>query len=354
MIQVKPNIAAMSPYSPPWSGLDRAGYLRLDLNENTLEPPKHVTEALRQYADENRIQMYPEYGKFLSKLAHYTETDEDHLIVTNGSDHAIDIILRAFLGPGDAMVIAQPGFAIFEMVAQAIGAKVCGVPYGQDLRFPYDEFVSAITPETRLIVIINPDNPTGSAVPLSQIQVILDRNPDIPVIVDEAYFEYTKETALGFLESHPNMIITRTFSKAFAMAGLRLGYVIAHPDIISQFYKIRGPFDVNSCAMVAAQAQIDLPDAWKEYVHEIMTISKPYIERFFDENRVQYYPGSAHFMLVQPGNRDKAVQYLKDHGILVRPMNASLIQDTFRMNVGTLDQTKRFSEVYEKFIKEFQ
>ncbi len=348
MIQVKPHIAEMSPYSPPWSNLDRAGYLRLDLNENTQEPPKHVTEALKRYIGKNRVQMYPEYGKFLSKLAHYAEVNEDQLIITNGSDQAIDIILRAFLGPEDTMVIAQPGFPIFEMVARVIGANVCGVPYGQDLVFPYNKFVNAITPKTGLIVIINPDNPTGSTVSLSQIRTILENNPDIPVIVDEAYYEYTKVTALDFLKSHPNMIITRTFSKAFAMAGLRLGYAIGHPDIISQFYKIRGPFDVNSCALVAAESQIDFPGAWNQYIHEIMTISKPYLEKFFNENGVRYYSGAAHFMLVYPENRDKAVQYLKDHDILVRPMMADLIKNTFRMNVGTLEQTKRFTEVYMK------
>jgi len=179
----------------------------------------------------------------------------------------------------------------------------------------------------------------------------LDDNPDIPVIVDEAYFEYTGITSLDFLDTHPNLIITRTFSKAFAMAGLRLGYIIAHPDIISQFYKIRGPFDVNNCATLVAETQIDFPDAWKEYVHEVMNVSKPRLERFFDENGVRYYPGAAQFMLVQPQDRDGAVQYLKDHGILVRPMVAELIRHTFRMNIGTLEQTEQFIEVYKAFIE---
>ncbi len=351
MIYVKKNIAEMSPYAPPWSGLDRTEYLRLDLNENTLGPPKKVVEDLKDYIGEGRIQMYPDYRKFLPKLAQYVGVDEDRLILSNGSDQAIDIILRAFLGRGSKMVIAQPGFPIFDQVAGIIGAEIQGVPYKRDMKFPIAEFNQAIGPETALIVIINPNNPTGSTVSLGEIRAILKSNPDIPVVVDEAYYEYTATTALGFLADYPNLIVTRTFSKAFAMAGLRLGYIVAHPDIVSQFYKIRGPFDVNSCALIAAGSQIDYADEWKQYIDETMNDSKPYLEWFFNENDVEYYPGAAHFMLVKPDDRDEVVRYLKANGILVRPMTAPLIEDTFRMSVGTLEQTKRFAEVYACFLR---
>ena len=354
MIQVKSNIAKMVSYSPPWSNIDRTKYLRLDLNENTQNPPEHVIEALKKNIDEKRIQLYPAYGNFLKKLAQYTKTDVDRLIITNGSDQAIDIVLRAFLDTRNNMVIAQPGFPIFNQVAGVIGSELIGVPYDNELHFQFDDFINAINQHTALIVIINPDNPTGSAVSLETIKTILDMNPEVPVFVDEAYFEYTGVTAQIFLKSFSNLIITRTFSKAFAMAGLRLGYIIAHPDIIFQLYKIRGPFDINSCALVAAEAQIDYPDQWKNYVHEIMNNSKPFLEQFFMENNVIFYSGAAHFMLVRPKNRDQAVQYLKNHGILVRPMTAPLIKDTFRMNVGMLDQTKKFSEVYAQYLQEVE
>ncbi|MCP4692312.1 MAG: aminotransferase class I/II-fold pyridoxal phosphate-dependent enzyme [Desulfobacterales bacterium] len=352
MIEVKPYISEMPIYSPPWSRLDRTKYLRFDLNENSDAPAENVIAALKRYIDERRIQMYPEYVDFLPKLAEYAGVGEENLILTNGSDNAIDIILRAFLGPGDVMAIAQPGFPIFEQVAGVIGAETRGVPYKEDLSFPYDDFVRAAAGAS-LIVLINPDNPTGSAISLSRIQHILEENPDAPVLVDEAYFEYTGVTALEFLETHANLIITRTFSKAFAMAGLRLGYAIAHPDIITQFHKIRGPFDVNVCAIVAAEAQIDQPGPWKKHVDEVMNISKPFLEDFLKEHDVRLFPGAAHFLLIKPGDRDNAVRYLKENGILVRPMTAPLIRDSFRMNIDTLDRTKRFIEVYKKFLTEF-
>jgi histidinol-phosphate aminotransferase len=332
--------------------MDRAQYIRFDLNENTLPPPEHVKTALRQYIDDNRIQMYPDYSALIPKLAQYADADENCLTVTNGSDHAIEIVLKAFLDTGDEMIMASPGFPMFTQFAGVIGAKVHGVPYYPAMRFPYDELTQAIGPKTRLIAIINPDNPTGIAVSLSHIEQILSSFSNTPVIVDEAYFEFTGNTALSFLKSNPNLIIIRTFSKAFAMAALRLGYIIAHPDIIIQINKIRGPFDVNSCALIAASAQIEFPNCWKQYVHEVMAIAKPYVENFFDKNGIHYYQGAANFMLVKPDNRDKAVEYLKNHGILVRPMTAPFINNTFRMNIGTLEQTKKFVEVYKQYIIE--
>ncbi len=352
MIQVKHHIAEMSTYKPPWSCMDRSQFLRLDLNENTLPPPNHVKMALKKYIDDNRIQMYPDYWRFLPKLSQYANVDQEQLLVTNGSDQAIEIVLRAFLGMNDEMVMAQPGFPMFTQISGVIGARVIGVPYYPDLRFPYKEFFEALTSETKLVVLINPDNPTGASVSMSTIEDVLNFRHDLPVLVDEAYFEFTAETAIHFLKSHPNLIILRTFSKAFAMAGLRLGYIIAHPDIISQFYKIRGPFDVNACALIAAEAQLDFDKAWKQFVNETMTVSKPYLEAFFKENNVCYYPGKAHFVLVQPTDKNNAVHYLKKNGILVRPMIAPSIKKTFRMNVGTLEQTKQFIHVYKSYIME--
>ncbi|MGE0083760.1 MAG: histidinol-phosphate transaminase [Desulfococcaceae bacterium] len=349
MIRVKPYIASMSPYSPPWSNMDRSGFLRMDLNENTLNPPEHVIRALKNWLDQKRFQMYPEYSRFMPKLANYAKVEQNQLMLSNGSDQAIEVILRAFLEPGDEMLIAQPGFPIFEQVTRAIGAVVRAVPYTKDLQFPWDEFMQSLTPDISLVVLINPDNPTGSSISLSRIREVLETASDVPVIVDEAYFEYTGLTALELLAEYPNLIITRTFSKAFAMAGLRLGYLIAHPDMVAEFHKIRGPFDINSCAIIAAEAQLDNPAQWQAYIHEIMKVSKPWLENFFAENRISYYPGAAHFMIVEPKNRDGVVQYLKDNGILVRPMVAPLIRHTFRMNLGTLEQTKRFAEVYMRY-----
>lgn len=350
MIQVKKHIAAMSAYSPPWTGLDRTRYLRFDLNENTQPLPEHVRAALKKLADENTLQMYPNYADFMPKLGQFLQQDPDNLIITNGSDQAIDILLRAFLEQDDAMLIARPEFPIFAQFAQVMNVAIQGVPFNPDMSFPFESFSKAVTEQTKLIVIINPNNPTGSVVSIEQIKQILTDHPNIPVIVDEAYYEFTGLTCQDLLEEHENLIITRTFSKAFAMAGLRLGYIIASKKLISEFYKIRAPFDINSCAIKAAEAQIDHQDEWQAYVREVMNQSKPLLERFFNENSVFYYPGAANFMLVRPPKRDEAVAYLKEKGILVRPMVAPAINDTFRISIGTVEEIKRFIDVYRSYL----
>jgi histidinol-phosphate aminotransferase len=346
MIQVKANIAAMTAYTAAWKDLDRRKYLRLDLNENTQPLPEHVNDALRRLIEERSLQMYPSYERFLPKLSQYANIGRDNLVITNGSDQAIHIILTAFLGRGDTLLIAEPEFPIFSQSAHIIGANIRKVPYQQDMSFPFEQFCDAIGDDTQLIVIINPNNPTGTLVSIEQIEIILSENLDIPVIVDEAYFEFTGVTSQCLLDKFPNLIIIRTFSKAFAMAGLRLGYILASVEITSQLYKIRPPFDVNCCALVAAEAQMDHPAEWQTYVREVMTVSKPMLENFFDQQGVSYYRGAANFMLVRSKQRDEIVQYLQEHGILVRPMMATLIKDTFRLGIGTALETQRFIEVF--------
>jgi histidinol-phosphate aminotransferase len=334
--------------------MDRKNFIRFDLNENSLDPPESVKSALKAFIDANRIQMYPEYGSFMETLSGYTGVPVSRLMITNGSDQAIELILRAFLQPGDTMMIARPEFPIFTQIAGVIGAAVRGIDYAPDMAFPFETFMQALEPSPELIVLINPNNPTGTPMTLAQIREILDARPETPVVVDEAYFEYTGVSAQGFLNSHPNLIITRTFSKAFAMAGLRLGYLMAREEIIAELHKIRCPFDINACALVAAKAQLADPRFWQAYVREVMTRSKPFLETFFIEHGVVFFTGAAHFFLVNPRNRDLAVRYLKESGILVRPMVADPICGTFRMNVGTLDQTRRFTEVYHAYLREHE
>ncbi len=349
-IRVRPNIQALTAYAPPWTGLDRTQFLRLDLNENTRSLPAEIRPAMERFWESGAASRYPEYQGFLPKLAAYTGTSTDNLILTNGSDQGIVILLQAFLNPGEGMVVSQPEFPIFSHAAKVLGAEVQGVPFNQDLSFPTEPFYQAINANTRLIVLINPNNPTGTPVPNAVIQTLLTRYPHLPVLVDEAYFEFTGVTALDLLSAHRNLIIIRTFSKAFAMAGLRLGYVIAHPEIIAELNKVRGPFDVNACAVAVASAQLDLPQIWRGYINEVMKIGKPYIEQALTEAQVKFFPGAANFMLVEPSNRDQAVEFIKQNGTLVRPMVAISLTKTFRLTLGPLKEMQHFMSIFSRFL----
>jgi histidinol-phosphate aminotransferase len=345
-MKLNPQLRTMTAYQPPWQGLDRRDYLRFDLGECTQPVPPHVRAALAELARDG-VQWYPNHSDFMPQLAAYVGVDTRQLLTTNGSDQAIFVLLRALLQAGDTVLMAQPGFPIFMQAAALQGAVMKNVAYRADLSFPEDEFLAAV-PEADVIVLINPNNPTGTALSLAQIEAVLQTaGADKAVIVDEAYYEFTGITAVGLLDKYPNLIITRTFSKAFALASLRLGYIVASPDLIGEFAKIRAPFDVNSAAITAAAAQLAQPTHWQAYLREVMTVSKPLAEQFFRDNTIDFYPGAAHFFLVKPADRDGVVACLKNEKILVFPMRAPGIENTFRMSVGTEAETRQFIEVYQ-------
>ncbi|CAK0769134.1 histidinol-phosphate aminotransferase [Gammaproteobacteria bacterium] len=335
MIQVKANLTDLHAYTPPWAGLERSKFLRLDLNESTQPLPDHAIERMVRFIRQVGVQCYPDYYEFIAKLASYCTVPKDWISVTNGSDQGIDIILRAFLAPGDEMVIARPEFAMFGNIAHLLEARITGVSYEDDFRFPYETFHQAVSPATRLIVVINPNNPTGTPVSLDYIEWLLKRFPEVPILVDEAYYEYTECSALDFLHRYDNLILLRTFSKAFAMAGLRLGYVIARPELIAHFEKIRGPFAVNSLAVEAATAQIEQPEYMRAHVNEIMTHSKPFTKKFLEVNGIEFFEGAANFFLIAPPDQEAMVAHLKSQGILVRALHGPRLEGLIRMGLGT-------------------
>lgn len=343
---VRKAVLAGATYVPDWLDLNRAEYLRLDRNESTQPISPRLGRALAEHVVDVGVHTYPEVDALAPKLAAYCGVPEDWIVVTNGSDQAIDLCLRAFLGGGDRMLVAQPEFPVFSHVAGMLGAVVEGVPYSPDLTFPYDAFTTAATTNPALVVVINPNNPTGTPVDVDYIARLAADNPELPVLVDEAYYEYTGTSVVGLIAEHPNLIVIRTFSKAFAMAGLRLGYVIAHPDMAAQLVKLRNPFDVNELAVLAAGIQLDDLDAMRTHVDRVMTVAKPMTLDFFGTHGVPVHPGAANFMLVRPADVAQAIASLREAGILVRSMSAPALAGTFRMSVGTPDEMRRFFDVY--------
>ena len=252
----------MGFYDPPLENRNPEEYILMDFNEPPLPPPPEVVENIAELL-KNRIHAYPIYGDFLEKLGEYVGVPNKSLLLTNGSDQGIDLILRCLLEKGDEVKMAQPGFPMFRQITGTLGCAIDGPQFSRDFRFPHQELKDSVNSKTRLIVVINPNNPTGTAVSLEQIEDLLKTFPYIPVLVDEAYYEFTGETCVSLLSSYPNLIIIRTFSKALGMPSLRLGYVIARPDFIKHLQKIRGPYDVNVVAVFAAREQLKNPEHWQ-------------------------------------------------------------------------------------------
>ena len=349
MVKVNPYIAQVSAYAPPSLGLDRSQYLCLDQNENTQPLPMVAVETIIRYLERVGVQAYPEYETIYAKLATYCGLPAEYLLVTNGSDRGIDVVLRAFLSQGDGMLVARPEFAMFGITAGLLNARVFGIPYDEGFRYPYEAFLRAVSPDVKLIVVINPNNPTGTSIATDYIERLVRSYPEIPVLVDEAYYEYTGCTVIDLVGSFPNVIILRTFSKAFAMAGLRLGYLIACPHLIREFHKIRGPFDVNSLAIQAAAAQLDHPEAARSHVTEIMARSRPFLEEFLRSHGIEFHSAAANFMLVKHPRRDDLVTFLRSKGILVRPMRGPMLDGLIRITLGTLSEMHRLAEAFISF-----
>ena len=341
-MKIRDTILQLGEYKPPLEGRNPDHYLLLDFNESPIPPPFSVKKALATYLERDQLHIYPSYGNFLEVLADYVEVDKEQLIFTNGSDQAIDLVLRLFLESGDEMVLAKPGFGMFFQLAATLGVQVRSPEYRKDMSFPFEELLECVSSKTKLIVVINPNNPTGTSISLTMIEELLCRFPHLPILVDEAYVEFTNTTCLSLLNQYSNLIIIRTFSKAFAIPSLRLGYIIGHAkEVIQHLYKIRGPYDVNMFAIIAAKAQLENPQEWKPVIEEIMTKSKPLVEQTFEEWGLKYYPADGNFMLVEPPNAPQMVQDLQQEGILVRTMRPP-IEHTFRMNFGMLEQTHFF------------
>jgi histidinol-phosphate aminotransferase len=272
-------------------------------------------------------------------------------MITNGTDQAIDVITRTFTDVGDEVVIPEPSFAMFGHTARVVGNKVVSPSYREgNLEFPTQEVIEAITGDTKLIVICNPNNPTGTLSSLEDIEQIAETASGAIVYVDEAYFEFSGQTAVPLIAEHPNVMVSRTFSKAFALPALRIGYVLANQVYINEMLKVRGPYDVNQAASYAASLALTRTDAVLAYAAEVMGEAKPLVERFFDREGITFYPSAGNFILFKPNNAAQVAETLDQNGVRLRPQHKAPVEDTLRISIGTVSQMQRFIEVYDSTV----
>lgn len=338
------NIQKINSYSPPLEGRRNFESRLLDFNEKTIPASKSVIKALKELIKSDQIQIYPEYDDLCSKIANYAGVKKDQIMITNGSDQGIDLIFRTFTREKDKVIIPSPSFAMFYQCAQITGNKLIMPIYNKDGSFPTNQVIKSIKTGTRLVVICNPNNPTGTAVELKDIKKIIQKALEFNAVVyvDEAYFEFCKITAAKLIDKYPNVIITRTFSKAFGLASLRIGYAISSRQNISEMLKIRGPYDINMPAFVAAKAALADLKSLNKYVDEVMNKAKPMVEDFFKKNNIEFYPSRANFLLFRMENSSMLVNKLKNLGFLTRPRDGKGIEGTIRVTIGTVSQMKKF------------
>lgn len=345
------RIKKLKAYNPPLNGRSKFDGLLLDFNERTKKPTDKALKAIQEFLQQDRLQIYPEYGPLEKKLANYAGVNSNQILVTNGSDQGIDLIFRTFTDREDKVIIPTPSFSMFYQSAKIVGNKIiCPLYKNTDPSFPIAEVIKAIDKFTKLIVICNPNNPTGTLVPLNDIKKIANKAKDAIVLVDEAYYEFSKVSAVALIKRYPNIIVTRTFSKAFGLASLRIGYVIAAKECIQELRKVIGPYDINMLAYVAASSLLDDKQDIDKYVEEVMTKSKPMMEEFFIKNGIPFYSSSANFILFKPKDSKFVKKTLEENGILARSQDKPTIENALRLTIGTVDQMKKLIEVYDSCI----
>jgi len=335
-------------------GLPARDLIKLASNENPFGPSPVALAAIKKAF--RQLHMYPDGSVFYlkQKLAATLGVTPAHLVLGNGSNDIIEVLAHALLGPGDDMVVSQYCFAIYPIVAQLLGANVVTVPakdYGHDL----PAMLRAVTVKTKLVFVANPNNPTGTLAPEADVRRLVEELPEHVVLaMDEAYFEFL-EKPLDLLPliragRKPNLILLRTFSKIYGLAGLRLGYGIAHPEFIAALEKIRQPFNVNSLAQAAGLAALD-DTAHVKKTRRNNFQGRKFLEKSLAAMSVEYIPSSANFLLAKVGAGQEVFEQLQRRGVITRPMGGYQLPEFIRISVGTPAENRRCIKALREILK---
>ncbi len=341
MAKPRKAIMEMDGYNPPTSG--REDYLRLDFNENTVGCSPKVIETLKKIKQGN-LSVYPEYSGLRKALASYCNVNVEEVIPTNATDEAIKTIIETYIEKNkDEIIIPMPTFALFKFYAQLNEAVIREVLYNNDLSFPTDRVLSAINKNTKIVVLVDPNSPTGTSINENDIIKIIEkaRRNGAVVMIDEAYCQFYGKTSISLIKKYDNLIITQTFSKAFGLAGLRLGYIISDKNNIKNIRKVLSPYSVNGVAVACAFAALKDQKYVKNYVKEVNE-SKKMLYKLLDSLKIKYFRSDANFVLLSLGkNAGYFCKKLKEDGILVRDRSSDAMLDgCVRVTIGTKKQTE--------------
>ncbi len=348
---VAPGVRGLAPYQPgkPISDLERELGLRnivkLASNENPLGYSPHVRAALSSALQD--LARYPDGGGYALKtaLARHYGLSHDQVSLGNGSNDVLDIVARTFLTPDHGAVVAQYAFAIYALTVQALSAPlqvVAAKDYGHDLK----AMAEAIQASTRLVFIANPNNPTGSSVSQQELQVFLQELPDhVHVVLDEAYLEYSDEggvDAATWIERFPRLILCRTFSKAYGLAGLRIGYALSSAPVAHMLNRVRQPFNVSSLGLIAAEAAL----ADQDFVVRTRQLNQAGLQQLrepLERRGLHVLPSQGNFLCLDMGRPAQAIyEDLLRQGVIVRPLGGYAMPHHLRVSVGLPEENARF------------
>ena len=338
---VKPREAVllMAPYSPPTG--ERLGKLRMDFNENTVGCSPRIAQFLRDQINEALMAVYPDYSGVRESLAPHFGVEPSQILLTNGTDEAIQVLINTYVDDGDEVLLLRPSYAMYRFYAEVAGATIREIDYpAPNFDFPLAQFLDAITPRTKAVLIANPNNPTGTGLSLNAIERIVRRAAHAVVLIDEAYYEFCGVTAIRNLLRSPNLFVSRTFSKVYGMAAMRMGCVFSRAANIAYLHKAQSPYSVNSLAALAAREAVLDTEYVTNYVTEVLA-ARELLCYGLEKLGIPYTPSSANFVLGHFGARAIEVRdALRGRAILVRDRSYE-IPGGVRITVGTREQTQR-------------
>lgn len=351
--ELRPRAAVerMREYHPPLAG--RNG-LRLDFNENTFAPSPRVEAQMRRISAKT-LTKYPERAGVEQIVAHHFGLAPEAVLLTNGVDEAIHLMCETYLEPSDEVLIVTPTFAMYALYAEATGATIRIVQADETLRFPYRRLQEGITPNTRLIMLASPNNPTGAIVESDYLLDLAKSAPHTALLVDEAYFHFHGRSVLDSTVTVENLFVARTFSKAYGLAGLRIGLLAGHQEAMRFVRKVSSPYNVNSIALEC------LPDALADeayiawYVSEVDQ-SRSIAQETLSRLSVPFWPSHANFILMRIGDKHSAlVEAVRRRGVLIRDRSQDPgCNGCVRITLGTVAQMRSGLEALEKSLEEIK
>lgn len=357
---IRDGVADLVPYPPgkPIEELERelgiSGSIKLASNENPLGPsPKAVAAIL---ASVERLHRYPDgSGYYLkAKLSEKFGTAPEKIILGNGSNEIIELIIRTFLSPGEHVVQAFPTFLVYEKIVKGAGGSITSVPLS-NLKIDLAKVADAVAPNTKLVFINNPNNPTGSALSVDEMSRLLEGLPEgILVALDEAYIEFVSDEGVAdgtrLLERFPSVIVLRTFSKLYGLAGLRIGYGFAPAEIVDYMNRVRQPFNVNALAQAAATAALD-DDAFVSKTLRLIREGLHYLYGELEAMGMEYVPTQTNFFLIKvPQGGKRTYEMMLREGVIVRSMDSYGLPEYIRINVGLPEENERFIKTLAKVL----
>lgn len=336
----------------------RKEYLKLDLNENY---SVFTNELIRDFVkvDYFTLSCYPEYDKLIELLAEYTNSNPKNITLVNGADQAIDLLLRLFFNDKSKMVMPSPVFSMYDHVFSVLGSKVKHIPYkliGENFEFPIEKTLKELM-NSDGVVLCNPNNPLGSVIKMEYLIKIvkLTFKYKIPCIVDEAYFEFYGDTVVGLVKKYSNLIVIRTFSKIFGIAGLRLGYIVANKQVTEQLLKIRGPWDINHFAVKFGEMLLENKGIFLAKLKEIKKIRKDLVD-FCLSLGLEVYKSEANFIVIRFSDSTRILDFFIKNGILINdisnyPFSNRVLKNCVRITVPNKVGFEKLKSVLLEFVK---